>query len=294
MDWWTVVNRCRALENIAYVVAANQGGEPARTTRRSPGRAAAWSSTSTAASWPRPRPAPARRSWSRPSTSPRCATSGETRVGPSHARAPAHRGVPGLRRQRLPARAERRPACRYEANVARVADAKARCARAVSCASGPDGRRPSTLPPPPPAADVQRAGPPEPLRRAAAGAWHVFSGLWFLLRNPGLWPLARAAGAAGGGRHPAAASCSAPSRIRWFEKSVLPAQGAMSPVASLLLTLAFWAGAHGRRRAGRPGASRSCSPSPALDALSRRVEERQNGGAPAVGAGLRWELPGGR
>jgi predicted amidohydrolase len=25
MDWWTVVNRCRALENIAYVVACNQG-----------------------------------------------------------------------------------------------------------------------------------------------------------------------------------------------------------------------------------------------------------------------------
>jgi predicted amidohydrolase len=25
MDWWTVVNRCRALENIACVVAANQG-----------------------------------------------------------------------------------------------------------------------------------------------------------------------------------------------------------------------------------------------------------------------------
>jgi predicted amidohydrolase len=25
MDWWTVVNRCRAIENIAYVVAANQG-----------------------------------------------------------------------------------------------------------------------------------------------------------------------------------------------------------------------------------------------------------------------------
>lgn len=24
MDWWTVVNRCRALENVAYVVAANQ------------------------------------------------------------------------------------------------------------------------------------------------------------------------------------------------------------------------------------------------------------------------------
>jgi predicted amidohydrolase len=30
MDWWTVVNRCRALENTAYVVAANQGAALAR------------------------------------------------------------------------------------------------------------------------------------------------------------------------------------------------------------------------------------------------------------------------
>jgi predicted amidohydrolase len=27
MDWWTLVNRTRALENTAYVVAANQGAE---------------------------------------------------------------------------------------------------------------------------------------------------------------------------------------------------------------------------------------------------------------------------
>jgi predicted amidohydrolase len=27
MDWWTLVNRCRALENMAFVVAANQGAE---------------------------------------------------------------------------------------------------------------------------------------------------------------------------------------------------------------------------------------------------------------------------
>jgi len=26
-SWWTIVNRCRALENVAYVVAANQGAE---------------------------------------------------------------------------------------------------------------------------------------------------------------------------------------------------------------------------------------------------------------------------
>lgn len=27
LDWWTVVNRCRAIENLAYVVASNQGAE---------------------------------------------------------------------------------------------------------------------------------------------------------------------------------------------------------------------------------------------------------------------------
>lgn len=27
MDWWTVVNRCRAIENLAYVVATNQGAQ---------------------------------------------------------------------------------------------------------------------------------------------------------------------------------------------------------------------------------------------------------------------------
>ena len=27
LDWWTIVNRCRALENIAYVVACNQGAQ---------------------------------------------------------------------------------------------------------------------------------------------------------------------------------------------------------------------------------------------------------------------------
>lgn len=27
LDWWTVVNRCRAIENMAYVVAANQGAQ---------------------------------------------------------------------------------------------------------------------------------------------------------------------------------------------------------------------------------------------------------------------------
>ncbi len=30
MEWWTIVNRCRALENMIYVVAANQGADQGR------------------------------------------------------------------------------------------------------------------------------------------------------------------------------------------------------------------------------------------------------------------------
>jgi CysZ protein len=148
----------------------------------------------------------------------------------------------------------------------------------------------STFPPPPPVARTARAEPDAPgvLRRAAAGAWHVFSGLWFLLRNPGLWPLAvlPALLAAGGillGVVLGAFS------IRWFEESVLPRQGSMSPVASLLLTLAFWAGAMAAGiLAGLAVALMLAAP--VLDVLSRRVEQRQNGGVPATGAGLPWEL----
>lgn len=147
----------------------------------------------------------------------------------------------------------------------------------------------STFPPPPaaPAARAEAEGPGV-LRRAAAGAWHVFSGFWFLLRNPGLWPLAilpalLAMGGILGGIVLGAFS------IRWFEQSVLPAQGSLSAVASLLLTLAFWAGAMAAGiLAGLAVALMLASP--VLDALSRRVEERQNGGVPAAGAGLRWEI----
>ncbi|MET0555223.1 MAG: EI24 domain-containing protein, partial [Vicinamibacteria bacterium] len=119
-------------------------------------------------------------------------------------------------------------------------------------------------------------------------AWHVFSGLWFLLRNPGLWPLAALPALLAAGGILLGVVLGAFS-IRWFEESVLPTQGSMSPIASLLLTLAFWAGAMAAGiLAGLALALMLASP--VLDLLSRRVEERQNGGAPAVGAGLRWEI----
>ena len=95
MDWWTIVNRCRALENIAYVVAANQGAiapslSAVLVAGRQPGGGLRW---------PHPRrrrrPARASESSSRRSTSPRSARArGPQR--PSHAGAPANRGLPGL------------------------------------------------------------------------------------------------------------------------------------------------------------------------------------------------------
>ena len=148
----------------------------------------------------------------------------------------------------------------------------------------------STFPPPPPVTGTVLAEPDAPgvLRRAAAGAWHVFSGLWFLLRNPGLWPLALLPALLAAGGILLGVVLGAFS-IRWFEESVLPAQGSMSAVASLLLTLAFWAGAMAAGILTGLAIALMLA-SPVLDVLSRRVEERQNGGAPAVGAGLRWEI----
>ena len=148
----------------------------------------------------------------------------------------------------------------------------------------------STFPPPPPVSRTARVESDRPgsLRRAAAGAWHVFSGVWFLLRNPGLWPFAvlPALLAFGGILGGAVLGAFA---LDWFEKSVMPAPGALSPIAALLLTLAFWAGAMAAGILVGLAIALMLA-SPVLEVLSRRVEERQNGGAPAVGAGLRWEV----
>ncbi len=62
LDWWTLFNRARAVENFAYVVAANQQAAR-RIIRRFPGRGEVWWSTSTAASWRRLTRGRARRSW---------------------------------------------------------------------------------------------------------------------------------------------------------------------------------------------------------------------------------------
>ena len=137
----------------------------------------------------------------------------------------------------------------------------------------------STWPPSPPAAAEPASRPTPPRRAAAIGhrpGWRIRN------QSPEKTCQAPAAGIVGGllvGTFSAG----------WLETTVLPAQGRMNPVASLLLTMAYWTGAMAAGVLVGLGIALILA-SPALDALSRRVEERQNGGLPAAGAGLRWEL----
>ena len=95
MNWWTIVNRCRALENIAYVVAANQGASLKHYPPYSwpggsqvidfDGRVLADAS-----------PGPGERIVVAPIDVVRGAPRARDAAGASHAVAPAHRGVPGV------------------------------------------------------------------------------------------------------------------------------------------------------------------------------------------------------
>ena len=80
MNWWTTINRARAIENIAYVVGANQGASLRHYPPYSwPGGPRL--STSTAACWPMPLRGLANASSSRRSTSRACGTSASRGAG---------------------------------------------------------------------------------------------------------------------------------------------------------------------------------------------------------------------
>ncbi|HET8646903.1 MAG TPA: EI24 domain-containing protein [Vicinamibacteria bacterium] len=128
---------------------------------------------------------------------------------------------------------------------------------------------------------------PGVLRRAGAGAWHMFSGFWFLFRRPQLWPLAAlptvlAAVCVTGGLLLGAYS------MRWLEGAVLPAPGRISAGLSVLLYLALWVGT---LAAGviLGLAVTLLLTAPILERMSRRVEEEVRVVAAASG-GWRWEL----
>ncbi len=123
MDWWTVVNRCRALENVAYVVAANQGA----ALRRYPPYS--WPGGSMVVDFDgrvlaQASPGPGERIVVGAGRRHRAAPRARDAARPPHARAPAHRGLPGLPRATCTRPAGADGPLSYEENNARIDAAK--------------------------------------------------------------------------------------------------------------------------------------------------------------------------
>ena len=128
MDWWTVINRSRAIENIAYVVAANQGA----SLRHYPPYS--WPGGSQVVDFDgrllaEASPGPGERIVVAPIDLSRAAPRARDAARAPHAGAPAHRGLSGLPAAHLPAGRRRgaagaSPALSYEGNLARIDAAK--------------------------------------------------------------------------------------------------------------------------------------------------------------------------
>jgi uncharacterized protein involved in cysteine biosynthesis len=133
-----------------------------------------------------------------------------------------------------------------------------------------------------------RQRPPSVLRRAAAGAWHILAGFAFLLRRPGLWPLAvlpavlAVVGVAAGFLLGLFA-------IPWLEQTLLPEHSRVGFVMSILLTLALWLGSVAAGVLFGLGVALLLA-SPILERLSRRVEEQVRAERMEHAGGLKWEI----
>ena len=123
--------------------------------------------------------------------------------------------------------------------------------------------------------------------RAAAGAWHVPAGFGFLLRRPGLWPLAAlpvvlavvlvflglVLGVFAGAR---------------VEARFAPAPGSLPVFVELPVSLLLWTASLGSGVFLGLGIALVLA-SPILDQLSRQVEMLARGRVGDSGKGLRWE-----
>jgi len=138
MDWWTVINRARAIENIAYVVAANQGA----SLRHYPPYS--WPGGSQVVDFDgrllaNASPGPGERIVVAPVDVSALRHERQTRVGhhmTAHLRTEAY---PVYRRPAYPPRKNPGVARSFEENVHRIALAKARCEVCVN-GSGSDTR----------------------------------------------------------------------------------------------------------------------------------------------------------
>ncbi len=143
--------------------------------------------------------------------------------------------------------------------------------------------------PAPPAVATDPAVPrPGPLRRAAAGAWHVAAGFGFLLRRPRLWPLALL---------PAfltlvslvAGLLLALYSIHWFEQVLVPGPDRIPVAVGFVLTLLVWFAVLSSGLVLGLAVALLLS-APALEALSRRVDAMVRGEPASLPRGLGWEL----
>ncbi len=128
---------------------------------------------------------------------------------------------------------------------------------------------------------------PSRLRRAVAGAWHVPSALWFLVRNPALWPTALLPAVIALGCLAAGLVLGAFS-VQWLESRLL-ASRQLAGVWGFAFTLTLWVGALGAGMALGLAVALLVT-APLLDRLSRLVERKMLGRWIDQGGGLRWEI----
>lgn len=139
------------------------------------------------------------------------------------------------------------------------------------------------------AAVLGAARPPRSqFRRAAAGAWHVIAGFAFLIRRPGLWPLAAlpailAVACVIGGATLGWYS------FQWVSERFLPSGGRGSGMITQLLTLAVSFGALAAGALAGLAVALLLA-APILERLSRRVEAYVRVDVIEPEGGWKWEM----
>jgi len=129
---------------------------------------------------------------------------------------------------------------------------------------------------------------PGPLRRAAAGAWHVPGGFIYLLARPGLWPLAALPAALALVLMVVGAALGV-FLIPRVEPAVVPPPGTRPVWIELPATLLLWTAMIGAGVFLGIGLALLVA-APLLERLSKQVEARVRGVSVEVGRGLAWEL----
>ena len=125
-------------------------------------------------------------------------------------------------------------------------------------------------------------------RRMAAGAWHLLSGFWFLIRHPSFWPLAVLPTVL-------ALACILSGialgafAIPWLETHALPGRGKMAAGVGILLSLALYLGTLLAGAVAGLAVAMLVS-APILERLSRRVEAYVRVHVVEHAGGLRWEM----